>query len=99
MIAFLSLQFEDEPTAEDVEAVRALARRITTDRESIEIKPHPAKPRWLEAEFAMRDMRQIDAVDVIDGALEFGTARSIDTMIGFSTPNRPPRKRSRRSTS
>ncbi|MDZ7616206.1 MAG: hypothetical protein U1E05_04330 [Patescibacteria group bacterium] len=70
----------DEQAWDEVES---LGLGLTNQPTSVRVSPLPDKADWLLLEFTMPAMRQMDAVDHIDGAMRLDLLERMDSVISF----------------
>ncbi len=73
----------DKETPDPEKDLRSVAFGLTDDGESVRVFPNEGKPGWIVAEFTMPRQRQIDAVDCIDGSLDFQMLNRLNSTISF----------------
>ena len=73
----------DEPKEEDWQSMRSLARRLTSDRDTVRVYADEEHANWLVAEFTVPTEAQYKAVERIDRVLRFEVENRLDSVIGF----------------
>jgi hypothetical protein len=78
----VQVQF-DSPGEDDWDAMRSLARSVTTDLHSVRVFALDDAPDCLVVEFTMPTEAQYKAVEKIDRALRLYGGNRLDSAIGF----------------